>query len=439
MKKILFSIATLAVAFGFTACSNEDEALSVKGEKTTVLAMTEASTRTALESDGENAYNVVWSEGDEITINGQTFTLNSGAGKTAATFEGTAPTNDNLYTAFYGTNGSDFGPTQYYEAGKTSNFPMYADADVKDGKIAPLQFKNICGILRLTVKGTATITSIKITANEKVSGDLVFGYRTGEYGLYQGDPYLVIDCGAGIALTEGGTAFNIAMMPGTYTGVKITLTNTEHKSCTKTFKGTNGLVIERSKITKAAFTATTFNEGTTGTAKAIIGGVETDVNWVQLWENGPKFAEYNVAYKMNYYDATKTGSEFVWGSNWRLPRQDEYYELWIASANYATPESRAQSKVTCEYDADNKCYIFTGKEEGYTENKIILPGENNYEYYWSNDPTDNRYAWYFCLHMEYRNGALDLGCSRNAFGTSTSEMKARNNEYYVRPILNETK
>ena len=66
MKKVLFSIAALAVALGFTACSNEDEALSVKGGKTTVLAMTETGTRTALESDGEGAYNVVWSEGDYI-------------------------------------------------------------------------------------------------------------------------------------------------------------------------------------------------------------------------------------------------------------------------------------------------------------------------------------------------------------------------------------
>ena len=32
----------------------------------------------------------------------------------------------------------------------------------------------------------------------------------------------------------------------------------------------------------------------TGKATATINGKTIDVNWVQLWENGPKFAEYNV-------------------------------------------------------------------------------------------------------------------------------------------------
>ena len=81
MKKILFSIAALAVAFGFTACSSEDEVLSnVKSGKTTVVAMTEAGTRTALSDDGAGAYDVVWSDGDQITIGDQTFTLENGAG-----------------------------------------------------------------------------------------------------------------------------------------------------------------------------------------------------------------------------------------------------------------------------------------------------------------------------------------------------------------------
>ena len=438
MKKILFSIATLAVAFGFTACSNEDEALSVKGEKTTVLAMTEASTRTALADDGEGAYNVVWSEGDEITIGDLPFTLKSGAGETAATFEGPALT-DNTYKAFYGivyNNGLDFGPTQYYEAGKVSNFPMYADTEVKDGKIAPLQFKNICGILRLTVKGTgtATIKSIKITANENVSGDLLFGTYKGEYGLFQGDPYLVIDCGSGIALTAEGTVFNIAMMPGTYTGVKITLTDTENNSCTKTFKGNDGLKIERSMITKAAFSATTF-VGTTGTAKATIGGEETDVNWVQLWAGGPKFAEYNVADKMNFESAYQIGKNFAWGSNWRLPREDEFEELWHAVCY--SEDTRNNSKVTCVFDRNSNCFIFTGKEEGFTDHSVTFPGMLNrfemptYSYYWAISTTNYYEAAYLGINNENDKWNSSQGRYRN------DDTTMRNQMYYVRPVLNE--
>ena len=394
MKKILFSIATLAVAFGFTACSNEDEALSVKGEKTTVLAMTEASTRTALADDGNDAYNVVWSEDDQITIGDQTFTLKSGAGETAATFEGTAPADD-TYKALYGINSSlEFGPTQYYEAGKVSNFPMYADTKVTDGKIEPLQFKNCCGILSLTVKGTATIKSIKITAKENVSGILEFYEKMISFS--EGNPYLVLDCGTGIDLTEEGTVFNIAMIERTYTGVQITLTDTENNSCTKTFKGDGGLKIERSKITKAAFTATTF-VGTTGTAKATINGAEKDVKWIQLWEGGPKFAEYNVGVTDGkaesyggYYcwggtyengdgiawtddhnsnDADLTGdtdtATKLWGDNWRMPT---YYEFEaLLNSNNCT------CTWTTNYNETGINGLLCQGQGDYASNSVFLP------------------------------------------------------------------
>ena len=67
---------------------------------------------------------------------------------------------------------------------------------------------------------------------------------------------------------------------------------------------------------------------TTGVAKATIGGVETDVNWVQLWEGGPKFAEYNVGASsaadlgitMTFTEATS--AEYLWGANWCTPNRD---------------------------------------------------------------------------------------------------------------------
>ena len=53
MKKIFFAISMLALAFGFTACSNEDDAVNnAKKGKATVVAFTEpGATRTALRGD----------------------------------------------------------------------------------------------------------------------------------------------------------------------------------------------------------------------------------------------------------------------------------------------------------------------------------------------------------------------------------------------------
>ncbi len=318
MKKILFSIAALAVAFGFTACSNEDEALGVKGEKTTVLAMTEVGTRTALESDGAGAYNVVWSEGDKIYINdnhsdGEEFTLKSGAGETTATFEGEVPA-DGDYYAFYGTKYTPFNSTQTYEAGKASNFPMIASATVKDGKISPIKFWNMGGILSLTVKGTATIKSIKVASNELMSGPTSVSINeTGcSVSVAYGGKDVTLDCGTGVALTAEGTVFNITLIENNYTGVQITLTDAAGNTLTKKFMGTDGLKIERSKITKASFTASFPPAGSRGKAKATIGGSEVDVNWVQLWKDGPKFAEYNIGAT----SATEYGGYYCWGGTY---------------------------------------------------------------------------------------------------------------------------
>lgn len=56
-----------------------------------------------------------------------------------------------------------------------------------------------------------------------------------------------------------------------------------------------------------------------GTAPAMIGGVKRQVNWVQLWQNCPKFAEFNVgATSINEY-----GGLYPWGGLYDLG--DDYY------------------------------------------------------------------------------------------------------------------
>lgn len=61
---------------------------------------------------------------------------------------------------------------------------------------------------------------------------------------------------------------------------------------------------------------------TTGSAKNSLG---EDIDWVQLWAGGPKFAVKNVKEDMTWTDATKTGDEYVWGANWRTPKFDEVF------------------------------------------------------------------------------------------------------------------
>ena len=450
MKKILFSIAILAVAFGFTACSNEDEALSnVKGGKTTVLAMTEVGTRTALESDGAGAYNVVWSKGDKIYISDghsqyKEFELKSGAGETTATFEGEVPA-DGEYYAFYATRFATFESTQYYEAGKVCNFPMCASATVTGGKIGPLEFWNMGGMLSLTVKGTATIKSIQVTSEQSMAGPIDVSQKDHTATCSYDCKKVTLDCGDGVALTTEGTVFNIALLANTYTGVQITLTDADDNTLTKTFTGTDGLKIERSKITTASFTAS-FPAPTTGTEKRT-GNI--DVKWVQLWKDGPKFAEYNVGVTDGkaesfggYYNWGKTTNKDtsgdykkgtdaltgtndtatkLWGSKWRMPKKEELQAL-LVNCNVEWIDG-SEKKYN---NTDVMGLLCTGKGD-YSSNSVFLPAACYYDrgnysqgdhgYYWSSTPAGSYLAYYLKFDSDGRsvsNGSRYLGCSVRA-------------------------
>lgn len=136
---------------------------------------------------------------------------------------------------------------------------------------------------------------------------------------------------------------------------------------------------------------------TTGTEKR---NDNIDVNWVQLWEDGPKFAEYNVGAENNnawdcggyYYwgrsvncdtnvenykktndpltDEEDTATN-LWGSNWRMPTSQELEELC----------NKCDKTWTDDYQGTGvKGLVFTGKGP-YKSNSIFLPAAG----YWNVD------------------------------------------------------
>ena len=185
------------------------------------------------------------------------------------------------------------------------------------------------------------------------------------------------------------------------------------------------------------------------------GGIE--VNWVQLWEGGPRFAEYNVGAENNkaedfggYYNwgmsavQTKENAEYyqsgsfalmgnddtasnLWGSNWRLPTKEELEALlneenctctWIE--NY---EGKVVNGLLCKGKGD------------YEENSVFLPAagdctkgvtaqEGYCGVYWSSTP-DGSYGTYILCISSY--GQLVQDYIRH-YGSS---VRAVLNEAYV--------
>lgn len=263
MKKIIIAMATIAAVLAMASCSKELVEPGINKEGVCIItASTESSiTKTALSGTDAEGYQVVWSEGDRITIGSETFTIdNDGVGRTSAQFTCATTPAQGDYNALYAITELVWPSTQTYQQGKITNAPMYASATVdEDGKISPLSFKNLGGLLRLTVKGESTrrINHLEIVSNTMMAGPFTIRNDAARITNKTSRRYsIVLDCGpAGVALSDDGTEFFIAMPGGFYGGVKISLFDTEGNVCIKNFKGEDGLTITRSEITPAAFTA----------------------------------------------------------------------------------------------------------------------------------------------------------------------------------------
>lgn len=252
MKKIIIALAALSAALSFTSCNKEEVVTGgsdIQPEApVTVYATTGAMTKTSLSGNDTDGYQVLWSEGDEIIFVSQSdpakkavFTLTDGVGKTSGTFElkgGETHPEDGDYTVYYPAtyDGTNWPASQTYVEGNISGSPMRAEAEVSEGKISDLNFKNAGGILRITVAQNTEVAIKKISFYAKELSSPV-----------------VLNCSSSVSLSSEAKTFYIAMPAKTYSEVKIFLTDSADKTCIKSFNGGDGLVIGPSEIATASF------------------------------------------------------------------------------------------------------------------------------------------------------------------------------------------
>ena len=193
---------------------------------------------------------------------------------------------------------------------------------------------------------------------------------------------------------------------------------------------------------------------TTGTEKRT---GDIDVNWVQLWANGPKFAEYNVGAasateyggyytwggyndkEEDYYNTgvsnlsctgnfiTDTATKF-WGSKWRMP----------TSAELSDAEGGLLHECDCvwkeNYNGTGKNGLLCTGKGAYSSNSVFLPAAGMYlngvvrdpgdeGHYWSSTPSESD-SGYILDFSSYKPFVMD-------------DLRYRG--YSVRAVLNETK
>ena len=184
---------------------------------------------------------------------------------------------------------------------------------------------------------------------------------------------------------------------------------------------------------------------TTGTAKR---KDNIDVNWVQLWKGGPKFAEYNVGATSateygGYYawggsqdkvDDHKDGAYLsgptdtatkLWGNNWRMPTQAELQALL----------DNCDVKWTNDYKGDGtniKGTIFTGKQgTAFASNSVFLPAAG---YCGAGSVYQGDEGEYWSSTADVSNSSFGLNLSSGSLNVSNFY---RGNGYSVRAVLAE--
>ncbi|MCQ2094890.1 MAG: hypothetical protein MJY81_07865 [Bacteroidaceae bacterium] len=368
-QHLLLTTFAIAAMAGFCSCSDEDEQVGNGRSIHTFTATIEgndADTRATFNSDRLCAY---WEQTDEININGKVYKATAAGATTSfvatdedaegETFEAFFPAsliNEETLTLPAEIN-------EDYVDGKF-NMPMYATS-----KTNKLLFKNICGVLRIDVykkDGAANVKSIRVSSTDKaVSGEFSVINNAAVLTNPETDPSdnaVTVTYTETITVPDAGATFFVALPAQEYTGLKVEL-STDGNSY-----DLNG-TIASATINQNTIYSVIFGTApvTGGTAKATINSVDTDVEWVQLWAGGPKFAKYNVGVtdgketsfgglycwggmddgKFGYdnNDAYAPGDwEYeplrrehdtaaqLWGNNWRMPTRLEYEGL----AKYCT-------------------------------------------------------------------------------------------------------
>lgn len=250
MKKI-YTLVSIAAVLAAVSCEKETSPEIQVAERGVFSASISDLTKTSL--DGSAANKVVWNAGDEVNINGCIYVADTDGATTTFTAKSGETPAASTYTAYYpadlfdGTKASL--PRYQNYAGNIARLPMVAVSDNTS-----LQFKNVCGVMHLVLKGTATVKNIKISNSAVTMADEFTVDESGKAVAASGMYSTIMACGAsGVKLSETGTDFYIAMVPGTYKKLAVEIT-TKDGGYAKFAAKTSSQVIERNCIYKFEFT-----------------------------------------------------------------------------------------------------------------------------------------------------------------------------------------
>lgn len=435
MRVKLYSVIMLAVVT-FTACSNDEMSETQTQKGLTLSASVENLSTRASMTDESGTWKFAFENDDKVSVSnnkindiytfqktGEQFTCaNAMATNEAADWYAYFPGNDVNLTGQDGTlNGV---ANKLAAAGKTTQATTGKDglAITLSAQVAVLRIVEADkkGELDINVK---TADDKWVTGLSALKNQIKFDVKTSDKkttllskeNVKAGDfSYVVVPAGMGIQVLNGGVVIS-KTSTGLTAGKYYTITSVPTK----------------------------------GQSYATINGNKELVGWVQLWPGGPRFATKDVADPMTWTEAAKSGTEFVWGENWRTPNAAEITEVVKDSDGKIL-----FGGLLIDYDKDNQTFIdaegspsvkveqkevnkqeddivtFTGVYPGYTKtqltlyNKIGADGKSYFDFWTTSE--FGGYGGKFGIN-------IDKEVSIGGFGMWYVDKK--NTPHLVRPVL----
>lgn len=421
MKKFLYSVFMLAVVI-LTACSNDDNGDIQPKRGMTLNASVEDLSSRATMTDESGTWKFAFAVNDQVSVNNNkisnyyTFT-NNGNQFTCAQAEVTKEAAD-WYAYFPGNEvdlknqtGTFTDVANYFaEAGATA-------AATTGEKGLSITLKSKVAVLRIVAVDKNGILDIHVKTADKWVKGLTATKNAAEFTVSTSDTKTTLLHKAEGTVNAG--EINYVVVPA---GVKIEIYNGD-------------LLLNKTK--DAGLTAGMYYTITSGPTKGtetatLANGTTETVEWVQLWAGGPRFATKNVAEEMTWTEAAKTGSDYVWGANWRTPTAEEVEVEGGLLFDWSTGQAQAGSPtftITTAADGTEETVVFTGVQLGYTKNmltlyKKIVNGYNQFDFW-----TSTNDGGYGCKFIIWRKDNMTWG-----FGISRRH-DPNKEKYLVRPVL----
>lgn len=225
----------------------------------------------------------VWEENDQVIIdNGTTFTLTaSNISGNVADFVGEVAGSLDNYTAHYGYDPT--APSQTIEYRNNSFKPCVYGSGANEH----FTLDQFYPVLKLQLKGAVTLGKIEYLIGTDVKATMTI---TGGIALNTTTATVIYLPVADVASTGFSLKFYDNAAEPALIMEKTTTFNLADKM---------GKIVTMPELAVA------------GQAKARINGEDVDVNWVQLWTDGPRWAEYNIG--VDDGNPESYGSYFAWG------------------------------------------------------------------------------------------------------------------------------